>query len=146
VRSVAALVEPLLATVVGGSFVHGDWGTANVLVDAAGEIVAIIDFEDAHVGDAAEDFAWQVLAGAELAQLAPMAGAYLASGGRLGANAVERLVVAGAHLCLEVAGWGLPGHTERCLATLDELVVGRWPDWPERPDPNVSHPGANLGM
>jgi aminoglycoside phosphotransferase (APT) family kinase protein len=131
VRSVGALVGPLLATVVGGSFVHGDWGTANVLVDAAGEIAAVIDFEDAHEGDPAEDAKWQVLAGPDLAQLAPMAETYLAAGGRLGPHAVERLVVHGAELCLDVAGWGIAGHTERCVATLDELVTGRWPDWPE---------------
>jgi aminoglycoside phosphotransferase (APT) family kinase protein len=130
VRSVSATVEPLLATLRGGTFVHGDWGTANVLVDPSGEILAIIDFEDAHAGEPAEDFAWQVLAGPELAQLAPMAETYVAAGGRLGPNAVERLVVCGAHLCLEVAGWGLPGHTERCVATLDELTTARWPDWP----------------
>ena len=127
VASVARLVEPLLDLVVEDTFVHGDWGTANVLVDDVGSIVAIIDFEDAHLGDPAEDFAWQVLAGADSPQLAAMASTY----GSLGPHAVERLVVAGTHLCLEVAGWGLPRHTERGLATLDELVTGRWPAWPD---------------
>ena len=130
--SVERLVDPLLPLVVGGSFVHGDWGTANVLVgrDDPTHIVAVIDFEDAHEGDPAEDLKWQVLAGVRSDELVAIGPAYRAAGGALGDHAVERLVVAGAELCLEVAGWGLPRHTERCLATLDELVSGDWPDWP----------------
>jgi hypothetical protein len=130
VTSVAALVEPLVGLVVEDAFVHGDWGTANVLAHDDGRIIGVIDFEDAHLGDAAEDFAWQVLAGADSCQLPAMAGAYVDAGGTLGGHAVERLVVCGAHLCLEVAGWGLPRHTERCIATLEELVAGTWPAWP----------------
>jgi hypothetical protein len=135
VRAVGALVEPLLGLAVGGGFVHGDWGTANVLVDPARPtvVLAIIDFEDAHDGDPAEDLKWQVLAGPSSDQFVALASSYVAAGGSLGGrqqHVVERLVVAGAELCLDVAGWGLPGHTERCLATLDELVGGAWPAWP----------------
>jgi aminoglycoside phosphotransferase (APT) family kinase protein len=132
-RSVAGLVEPLLPTITPPTcFVHGDWGTANVLVDSADgtRILAIIDFEDAHAGDAAEDFKWQVLAGPTSDQFTPMAETYAAAAAGLGPNATERLVVAGAELCLDVAGWGLPRHTERCLLTLQELVDGTWPEWP----------------
>ena len=132
VQAVGRLIDPLVDLVVGGSFVHGDWGTANVLVaeDDPCRILAVIDLEDAHAGDPAEDFAWQVLAGAESGQLRWMSATYAAAGGSLGPHAVERLVVCGAHLCLEVAGWGIPGHTERCLATLDALGSGDWPPWP----------------
>ena len=131
VRAVADAVDPLLATVRDPTtFVHGDWGTANVLL-VEGEVGAIIDLEDAHAGDPAEDFKWQVLAGAASGQVAWMGSTYVAAGGRLGPHAVERLVVAGAELCLDVAGWGLPSHARRSVATLDELVTGQWPDWSE---------------
>lgn len=107
---------------------------ANVLVrpDDPARIVAIIDFEDAHRGDEAEDFAWQVLAGPTSTQLTAMAATY---GRALGPHAVERLVVAGAEKCLDVLGWTLSGpdgprFRERCVATLDQLVAGPWPAWP----------------
>ena len=135
---VGRLVEPLLPLVQEGTFVHGDWGTANVLVrtDALTDVVAIIDFEDAHVGDAAEDLKWQVLSGPDSEDLRSLGPAYVAAGGDLGANAVERLVVAGAELCLDVLGWAnlSPPVAERfharCRRTLEELVAGSWPDWP----------------
>ncbi len=128
------LVEPLLGFVMDDAFVHGDWGTANVLVrpEAPAEVVAIIDLEDAHRGDPAEDFAWQVLAGPTGPQLAAMAPAY---GRSLGPHAVERLVVCGAEKCLDVLGWSLAGAQGerfhgRCVATLEELVAGTWPEAP----------------
>lgn len=132
------LVEPLLTLVREDSFVHGDWGTANVLADPdrPTELLAIIDFEDAHVGDAAEDVKWQVLSGPTSEDLVRMGEAYRSAGGDLGPHAAERLVVAGAELCLDVLGWSnlSPPVAERfhgrCVATLDELVAGRWPDWP----------------
>ena len=135
---VGRLVEPLLSRVRDDAFVHGDWGTANVLVrpDRLTEVVAVIDFEDAHVGDAAEDAKWQVLAGPESEELATMAASYRAAGGDLGPHAVERLVVAGAELCLDVLGWTnlSPPVAERfhgrCRQTLAELVDGAWPAWP----------------
>jgi aminoglycoside phosphotransferase (APT) family kinase protein len=135
--AVATLVEPLLGAVTPPTcFVHGDWGTANVLVDPAAptRILAIIDFEDAHAGDAAEDFKWQVLAGPASDQFTPMAATYAAEAD-LGPNAAERLVVAGAELCLDVLGWSLEGETGarfwgRCRQTLEELVDGTWPAWP----------------
>ena len=137
VRVVASLVEPLLATVTPPThFVHGDWGTANVLVDPSEptRILAILDFEDAHAGDAAEDFTWQVLAGPTSDQCTPMVETYAAQAD-LGPNATERLVVAGAERCLDVLGWQLEGEAaERfhgvCIATLDELAAGTWPAWP----------------
>ena len=134
------LVEPLLALVREDSFVHGDWGTANVLVrrDRLDDVVAIIDFEDAHLGDAAEDLKWQVLAGPTSEELVSMSAAYRAGGGDLGDHAVERLVVAGAELCLDVLGWSnltppvAQRFHDRCRQTLEELVAGTWPDWPPR--------------
>ena len=135
-RAVARLVEPLLPVITSPrTFVHGDWGTANVLVDPAAptRVLAIIDFEDAHAGDAAEDFKWQVLAGPTSDQFTAMAASY---GADLGPNATERLVVAGAELCLDVLGWSnlSPPVAERfhgrCRQTLEELVAGEWPSWP----------------
>ena len=133
--AVARLVEPLLPLVVDGAFVHGDWGTANVLVDPARptDVLAILDFEDAHRGDPAEDLKWQVLSGPTSPDLVALADAYTRT---LGAHATERLVVAGAELCLDVLGWenlAEPTRTrfhERCRTTLDELVQGVWPVWP----------------
>lgn len=40
------------------SIVHGDFRNGNVLHDGAGNIVAVLDWEMAHVGDALEDLAW----------------------------------------------------------------------------------------
>lgn len=40
------------------SVVHGDYRTGNFLVDAEGEIRAILDWEMAHLGDPLEDLAW----------------------------------------------------------------------------------------
>lgn len=133
--AVAGLVEPLLPLVADGAFVHGDWGTANVLVDPEHptELLAVIDFEDAHRGDPAEDFKWQVLSGPTSPELTALAHAYT---GDLGAHATERLVVAGAEMCLDVLGWTnlrddvRARFHERCRATLDELVAGTWPAWP----------------
>ena len=38
--------------------VHGDFGPQNLLLGARGEIVALLDWEFAHMGDAVEDLAW----------------------------------------------------------------------------------------
>ena len=135
---VARLVEPLLPLAREDSFVHGDWGTANVLVrgDRQTEVLAVIDFEDAHVGDRAEDLKWQVLSGPASEELVALGASYRAAGGDLGAHAVERLVLAGAELCLDVLGWAnLSPAVEarfhgRCRQTLEELAAGTWPDWP----------------
>lgn len=131
---VARMLAPLLPLVADGAFVHGDWGTANVLVrrDDPTAILAVIDLEDAHRGDAAEDFKWPVLAGPASEEYIAMAAAY---GRDLGRHAVERLVVAGAELCLDVLGWELsePARSRfhgRCRQTLEELVAGAWPEWP----------------
>ena len=136
--AVGRLVEPRLPLVREDAFVHGDWGTANVLVrpDRLTEVVAVIDFEDAHVGDAAEDLKWQVLSGPSSEDLVSMGASYRSAGGDLGPHAVERLVVAGAELCLDVLGWTnlSPPVAERfhgrCRQTLAELVDGAWPAWP----------------
>jgi aminoglycoside phosphotransferase (APT) family kinase protein len=39
-------------------FVHGDFAPINVLVDAAGEIVALLDLEHARTGPRGVDVAW----------------------------------------------------------------------------------------
>jgi hypothetical protein len=131
---VARLVEPMLGLLREDTLVHGDWGTANVLVaaDDPTRILAVIDFEDAHRGDPAEDFAWPVLAGPAGVAAGAMAATY---GRELGSHAVERLVVAGAEKCLDVLGWTLPPDQavrfhDRCRRTLDELVGGTWPAVP----------------
>ncbi|MEY2926351.1 MAG: hypothetical protein RL367_828 [Pseudomonadota bacterium] len=38
--------------------VHGDYRTGNVLADQKGDIVAVLDWEMAHLGDPLEDLAW----------------------------------------------------------------------------------------
>jgi len=40
------------------SIVHGDYRNGNVLHDGAGKIVAVLDWEMAHIGDPLEDLAW----------------------------------------------------------------------------------------
>jgi tRNA A-37 threonylcarbamoyl transferase component Bud32 len=42
----------------GAVAVHGDFGPQNLLVGAHGEVVALVDWEFAHLGDATEDLAW----------------------------------------------------------------------------------------
>jgi len=38
--------------------VHGDFRTGNLMVDPAAGLVAVLDWELAHIGDPAEDFGW----------------------------------------------------------------------------------------
>jgi aminoglycoside phosphotransferase (APT) family kinase protein len=40
------------------SIVHGDYRNGNVLHDTQGKIIAVLDWEMAHIGDAHEDLAW----------------------------------------------------------------------------------------
>jgi len=40
------------------SVVHGDYRSGNFLHDGAGRIIAVLDWEMAHIGDAHEDLAW----------------------------------------------------------------------------------------
>ncbi len=40
------------------TIVHGDYRTGNVLHDGAGQIIAVLDWEMAHIGDPHEDLAW----------------------------------------------------------------------------------------
>lgn len=136
VEDIAELVVPLLGFITSDRFVHGDWGTANVLIPSEGsvEVLAVIDFEDSHIGDPAEDFKWQVLAGFESDQYPAMAEAYQRAGGVLGANAAERLTIAGVELCLDVLGWALPTDDAarfhgRCIQTLEEITSGNRPRW-----------------
>jgi aminoglycoside phosphotransferase (APT) family kinase protein len=42
------------------SVVHGDYRTGNFLHDGAGRIVAVLDWEMAHLGDPLEDLAWSM--------------------------------------------------------------------------------------
>ncbi|MFZ5670190.1 MAG: phosphotransferase family protein [Pseudomonadota bacterium] len=42
------------------SVVHGDYRTGNFLHDGAGKILAILDWEMAHIGDPLEDLGWAV--------------------------------------------------------------------------------------
>ena len=115
-------------------YVHGDCGTANVIVDREGAatVLRLVDFEDSHVGDPAEDFKWQVLAGPQSLQYTAMRAGYATAGRTLGPRADERLALAGAELCLDVLRWDALGDRdatfqERCLQTLDQLVSGHLP-------------------
>lgn len=40
------------------TIVHGDYRTGNLLHDGAGKVIAILDWEMAHIGDPLEDLAW----------------------------------------------------------------------------------------
>jgi aminoglycoside phosphotransferase (APT) family kinase protein len=40
------------------ALVHGDFRSGNFLVDSAGDLLAILDWELAHIGDPMEDLAW----------------------------------------------------------------------------------------
>lgn len=138
-EDIADVVQPLLAMITPDRFIHGDWGTANVLIrdETSVEVLAVIDFEDSHVGDAAEDFKWQVLAGVTSDQYLAMADGYQRAGGQLGPHAQERLTVAGIELCLDVLGWALPPEDAarfhgRCIQTLEEIAAGNRPDWAGR--------------
>ena len=134
VRDLTAGWLPLLRH---DAFVHGDWGTSNVLVraDHPMDVLAIIDFEDAHIGDPAEDFRWQAMAGPTSTQLPSMLAGY---GRDLGRDSAQRIGIAAAELCLEMLGWDLP-EPERSRshgagrATLRALVDGWRPGRPARP-------------
>jgi aminoglycoside phosphotransferase (APT) family kinase protein len=133
------MVEPwmLLPAAVTQRYVHGDFGTSNVIVDREGAatVLTLVDFEDSHVGDPAEDFKWQVLAGPQSLQYAAMRAGYATAGRALGPKADERLALAGAELCLDVLHWDAPGDRvatfqDRCVQTLDQLVCGQLPEPP----------------
>lgn len=111
------------------TFVHGDWGDSNVLADTtSGEIITIIDLEDCHIGDAAEDFRWQAMQGPASLQLTPMWQAY----GDLGSHAGERIAAATTELILDYLGWhskpeGIAQAQRDCLPTLRAFVDGWLP-------------------
>lgn len=95
-HAIEKAIVPLVPLYSETQFVHGDWGTANVLVphDDPFRIVKIIDFEDSHRGDPAEDFKWQLTQGGPpWPAFQVMATAYAHAGGSLGPNASERLVI-----------------------------------------------------
>ena len=137
VRGIARIVEPWmpLPAAAPQRFVHGDWGTSNVLVDSRTptKVLTVVDLEDSHIGDPAADFRWQVLAGPQSVEHGAMCTGYSTAGGALGPNASERLALAGAELCLEVLRWDVPGAAtfhDRSLRTLDEFLAGQLPDPP----------------
>ena len=67
----------------GTALIHGDLWYENLLVDAdSGALVAILDFEDAHLGDPATDLAPQRQLGEPFA--AAVLDAYVEAGGALG--------------------------------------------------------------
>ena len=69
---------------------HGDLWYENILVDDGGQIVTgVVDFEAAHVGDPAQDFATQVHLGEPFA--ARVIDAFRAAGGALDAGFPHRL-------------------------------------------------------
>jgi len=124
-RDVASLVNDWLPMMRNDCFVHGDWIGANVLVapDDQTRVIAIVDFEESHLGDPAEDFRYQAFAGPPSMQLPRGLEGY---GRSLGNHAAERISVAAVQLCLEVFGWGdVPDHMrETSLATMQALVDG----------------------
>lgn len=73
-RDSAAAVLAAAADLPADTVVHGDLGPEHVLVDA-GRVSGVIDFGDAHVGDAAIDLAW-ALFGAPRAFAEGVASAY----------------------------------------------------------------------
>ena len=118
-------------------YVHGDWGISNVVVDpdSPTTVLTVVDFEDSHIGDPAEDFRWQVLAGPQSLEYSAMRTGYGTAGRTLGPRAAERLALAGAELCLDVLRWDVPGDRvagfqERSLRTLEEFLAGQLPEPP----------------
>jgi aminoglycoside phosphotransferase (APT) family kinase protein len=128
VRSIRDLTAGWLPLLRGDVFVHGDWGTSNVLarIDDPMYVLVIIDFEDAHLGDPAEDFRWQGMVGPTSTQLSSMLAGY---GRDLGPHLAERIGVGAAELCLDILGWDLSEAEKRrshgaSRATLQALVDG----------------------
>ncbi len=118
-----ALADSWLPHIRQDTFVHGDWGTANILVSANVEVLALIDFEDSQIGDSTEDFRWQAFAGPTSHQLESMLSGFK---GNHGPNASERLALATLELCLEVLDWDerMRSHS---LKMLDRLANGWLP-------------------
>ena len=139
VRGIARMVGPWMRLPAAAMqrYVHGDWGTSNVLVHPRDTTImlTVVDFEDSHIGDPAEDFRWQVLAGPQSVEHSAMRIGYGNAGRTLGPDASERLALSGAELCLDMLRWDAPGDRvvafhNRCLQTLDELVSGQLPEAP----------------
>lgn len=133
-RDVARAIVPLTSLYQESHFVHGDWGDANVLAPANDpyRISKIIDFEDSHLGDPAEDFKWTLVhGGPPWGGFETMAGAYTDAGGALGEKATERLVLAATEWCLDLLSWqddfGTSQFREGALAALDAFVSLDWP-------------------
>jgi len=127
-RAIASLATDWLPMLREDCLVHGDWVSANVLVapDEQTKVMSIIDFEDSHLGDPAEDFRYQAFGGPTSIQLPRSLAGYAKS---LGEHATERVSVAAAQFCLEVLEWDGPVHMhETSLATMKALVDGWRPD------------------
>jgi tRNA A-37 threonylcarbamoyl transferase component Bud32 len=52
------LSESLGQSGEGSVLVHGDFGPQNMLLDASGQVAALVDWEFSHLGDPIEDLAW----------------------------------------------------------------------------------------
>ena len=100
------------------TFVHGDLGSHNMVVDAAGSITGLFDFEESFEGDRHHEFRWMPSYGP--AFLAAALDVYRR---RTGAGVdVTRVRRIHALAALEQLGWGLRAPTEhvRTGRTLDE--------------------------
>lgn len=136
IAELRARIVPLSRFYRATHFVHGDWGEANVLADKGDpyDIVTIIDFEDAHRGDPAEDFKWQLAAGPPWQDYTTMAASYADAGGSLGPDGPERAVLSATEWCLDLLSWtdshGTSPYAEGALGALDAFVSGWWPETP----------------
>jgi Ser/Thr protein kinase RdoA (MazF antagonist) len=125
VRARIAELEEIVARGrrVAPCLLHGDWGTSNILLDEAGRGVAMVDWEDAHVGDPVDDLQWMCLHGFDSVELRAASHGH-EEARPLGAFAAERLAVAAFHLAAEVAGWELPpADAERTRIATTRLIA-----------------------
>lgn len=129
IKSISNLTEKWSFALRDDGFVHGDWGLSNVLVNnhSLCDSMIVIDFEDSHIGDPAEDFRWQALAGPNSNQLSDMLSGY---GNTLGLHASERISLATAELSLNVLGWAQQGSKwqDQSYSTLKALADGWLPE------------------
>jgi aminoglycoside phosphotransferase (APT) family kinase protein len=93
-----ATLEPILGAPARETFVHRDIHPWNLMIDAAGELVAIIDWGDASIGDPALE-----LAGMPLVALPDMLAGYRAGGGVVDRALIARAIWGG----IALAAWEL---------------------------------------
>lgn len=136
-RDIEKMLVPLVPLYRTSHFVHGDWGDANVLAPRGDpyRILKVIDLEDAHLGDPAEDFKWTLAqSGPPWRDFASMATTYAAAGGDLGPNASERLVLAASEWCLDLLTWpsefGNSQFRDGAITALEAFVSRDWPSAP----------------